>query len=109
LAGREANAKVLNAVAPRVAWLVGGSADLAPPNKSRMTFDGAGDFSATDRRDHRHEHLRRVGAAEGAAGQIRLHRREQRGTARTQLGLEHDTDTPGVTLETSETAETPAQ
>ena len=25
--------------------------------------------------------------------------------ARTQLGLEHDTDTPGVTLETSETAE----
>ena len=26
-------------------------------------------------------------------------------TARTQLGLEHDTDTPGVTLETSETAE----
>ena len=30
-------------------------------------------------------------------------------TARTQLGLKHDTDTPGVTLETSETAETPAQ
>ena len=26
-------------------------------------------------------------------------------TARTQLGLEHDADTPGVTLETSETAE----
>ena len=33
----------------RVPWLVGGSADLAPSNKSRMTFDGAGDFSATDR------------------------------------------------------------
>jgi hypothetical protein len=30
-------------------------------------------------------------------------------TARTQLGLEHDTDTPGVTLETSETSETIAQ
>ena len=30
-------------------WLVGGSADLAPSNKSRLTFDGAGDFSATDR------------------------------------------------------------
>ena len=33
----------------RVPWLVGGSADLAPSNKSRMTFDGAGDFSATER------------------------------------------------------------
>ena len=49
VAGRDANAKVLNAVAQRVPWLVGGSADLAPSNKSRMTFDGAGDFSATDR------------------------------------------------------------
>ena len=49
MAGRDANAKVLNAVAARVPWLVGGSADLAPSNKSRMTFDGAGDFSATDR------------------------------------------------------------
>ena len=49
VAGREANGKVLNAVAQRVPWLVGGSADLAPSNKSRMTFDGAGDFSATDR------------------------------------------------------------
>ena len=49
VAGRDANAKVLNAVAQRVPWLVGGSADLAPSNKSRMTFDGAGDFSATER------------------------------------------------------------
>jgi transketolase len=49
LAGRDANGKVLNAVAQRVPWLVGGSADLAPSNKSRLTFDGAGDFSADDR------------------------------------------------------------
>ena len=49
VAGRDANAKVLNAVAARVPWLVGGSADLAPSNKSRLTFDGAGDFSAIDR------------------------------------------------------------
>jgi transketolase len=49
VAGREANGKVLNAVAARVPWLIGGSADLAPSNKSRMTFEGAGDFSATDR------------------------------------------------------------
>jgi transketolase len=49
VAGRDANAKVLNAVAARVPWLVGGSADLAPSNKSRLTFDGAGDFSSTAR------------------------------------------------------------
>jgi transketolase len=49
LAGRDANGKALNAVAQRVPWLVGGSADLAPSNKSRLTFDGAGDFSADDR------------------------------------------------------------
>ena len=49
VAGRDANGKVLNAVAQRVPWLVGGSADLAPSNKSRLTFEGAGDFSADDR------------------------------------------------------------
>ena len=49
VAGRDANGKVLNAVAQRVPWLIGGSSDLAPSNKSRLTFDGAGDFSADDR------------------------------------------------------------
>jgi transketolase len=49
LAGRDANGKVLNVVAQRVPWLLGGSADLAPSNKSRLTFEGAGDFSAQDR------------------------------------------------------------
>jgi len=49
VAGRDANGKVLNAVAKRVPWLIGGSSDLAPSNKSRLTFDGAGDFSADDR------------------------------------------------------------
>jgi transketolase len=48
-AGRDASGKVLNAIAPRVPWLIGGSSDLAPSNKSRLTFDGAGDFSAEDR------------------------------------------------------------
>ncbi len=28
-------------------WLIGGSADLAPSTKTRLTFDGAGDFTAT--------------------------------------------------------------
>ena len=44
LAGRDASAKVLNAVAPHLPWLLGGSADLAPSTKTRLTFEGAGDF-----------------------------------------------------------------
>ncbi len=46
LAGRDASQRVLNALAQRVPWLLGGSADLAPSTKTRLTFDGAGDFSA---------------------------------------------------------------
>jgi transketolase len=46
LAGRDASAKVLNALAPNVPWLMGGSADLAPSTKTRLTFEGAGDFEA---------------------------------------------------------------
>jgi transketolase len=49
LAGRDAGGKALNAVAQRVPWLVGGSADLAPSNKSRLIFAGAGDFGVDDR------------------------------------------------------------
>ena len=49
VAGRDASGKALNAVAQRMPWLIGGSSDLAPSNKSRLTFDGAGDFSADDR------------------------------------------------------------
>jgi transketolase len=48
LAGREASALVLNAVAANVPWLVGGAADLAPSTKTRLAFDGAGDLSAGD-------------------------------------------------------------
>ena len=48
LAGRDASAVVLNAVAGRVPWLIGGSADLAPSTKTRLSFDGAGDFSSVD-------------------------------------------------------------
>ncbi len=44
LAGRQASAQVLNALAKHVPWLVGGSADLAPSTLTRLTFDGAGDF-----------------------------------------------------------------
>src|SRR5262249_42598669 len=41
---RDSSAKVLNAIAKKVPWLLGGSADLAPSTKTRLTFDGAGDF-----------------------------------------------------------------
>jgi transketolase len=46
LATREASGQVLNAVAQRIPWLIGGAADLAPSTKTRLTFDGTGDFSA---------------------------------------------------------------
>ncbi|QDL06773.1 transketolase [Brasilonema octagenarum UFV-E1] len=49
VSGRDASAKVLNAIAQQIPWLIGGSADLAPSTKTRLTFDGAGDFSAGDR------------------------------------------------------------
>jgi transketolase len=48
VAGRDASAKVLNAIARNVPWMVGGSADLAPSTKTRLTFDGAGDFTAAN-------------------------------------------------------------
>jgi transketolase len=46
LATRESSGKVLNAIAQHLPWLVGGAADLAPSTKTRMTFEGAGDFQA---------------------------------------------------------------
>ena len=48
MATREASGKVLNALAVRVPWLLGGSADLAPSNKTHLDFPGAGEFSAAD-------------------------------------------------------------
>lgn len=46
VATRDSSGKVLNAVAKNVPWLLGGSADLAPSTKTRLTFDGSGDFQA---------------------------------------------------------------
>ena len=48
LSGRDASATVLNAIAQHVPWLMGGAADLAPSTKTRLTFEGAGDFNASD-------------------------------------------------------------
>ncbi len=48
VATRSSSGQVLNAVAEAVPWVVGGSADLTPSTKTRLTFDDAGDFE----RDH---------------------------------------------------------
>jgi transketolase len=42
MASREASGKVLNAIAPRLPWLIGGAADLAPSTKTLV--EGGGDF-----------------------------------------------------------------
>jgi len=46
IAGRDASGKVLNVLAQNVPWLIGGSADLAPSNKTTLNYEGAGDFQA---------------------------------------------------------------
>lgn len=48
LATREASGRVLNAIAPKVPALIGGSADLAPSTKT--TIKDGGDFSASNYR-----------------------------------------------------------
>jgi transketolase len=44
IAGRDASGEVLNVLAQNIPWLLGGSADLGPSNKTTLKFDGAGDF-----------------------------------------------------------------
>ena len=44
VAGRDASSKLLNTLAQRIPWLIGGSADLWPSTRTRLTFEGAGDF-----------------------------------------------------------------
>jgi transketolase len=66
LAGRDTSGKVLNAIAQRVPWLVGGASDLAPSTKTRLTFEGAGDNSPANRAG-RNLHF---GVREHAAGAV---------------------------------------
>ena len=49
IASRDSSGQVLNAVAKNVPWLLGGAADLAPSTKTRLAFDGAGDFEPDNR------------------------------------------------------------
>ena len=46
IAGRDASGKVLNVLAQNIPWLLGGSADLGPSNKTTLTYEGAGSFQA---------------------------------------------------------------
>jgi transketolase len=66
LASRDSSGQVLNAVAQAVPWVLGGSADLAPSTKTRLTFGGAGDFQPDDR-SGRNLHL---GVREHAAAAV---------------------------------------
>ena len=66
LASRDSSAKVLNAIASHYPWLIGGAADLAPSTKTRLTFEGAGDFEA-DKYGGRNLHF---GIREHAMGAI---------------------------------------
>jgi transketolase len=49
IAGREASGKVLNVLAQNIPWVLGGSADLGPSNKTTLKYEGAGDFQADNR------------------------------------------------------------
>jgi transketolase len=46
IASRDSSGKVLNAIAKKHPWLIGGSADLSPSTKTRLTFEGAGEISS---------------------------------------------------------------
>src|ERR1700757_249746 len=49
IAGRDASAKALNVLAQSIPWFLGGSADLAPSNRTTLSFAGAGDLQADNR------------------------------------------------------------
>ena len=46
MASRVSSGKVLNQVGKNIPWMLGGSADLSPSNKSTLDFDNTGEFSA---------------------------------------------------------------
>ncbi|HXD89116.1 MAG TPA: transketolase [Urbifossiella sp.] len=50
LATRDSSGQVLNAIAKNVPWVVGGAADLNPSTKTFLKFEGAGVFTAENRK-----------------------------------------------------------
>jgi transketolase len=67
VAGRDANAKVLNAIAKRVPYLIGGSADLAPSTKTRLADTGDFQKGSWDGRNF-HFGIREFGMATSLNG-----------------------------------------
>jgi transketolase len=49
VSGRDASGAALNALAQNIPWMIGGSADLGPSNRTTLKFAGAGDFQAETR------------------------------------------------------------
>jgi transketolase len=66
IASRDSSSQVLNVLATKVPWLIGGSTDLGPSTKTRLNFDDAGDFS-TENTGGRNLHF---GIREHAMGAI---------------------------------------
>lgn len=54
IATREVSGKVLNAIAERMPWLIGGAADPAPSTKTYLNFKHAGDFQSPDKAGNYH-------------------------------------------------------
>ncbi len=65
LATRDSSQKVLNAIAQRLPWLLGGAADLAPSTKTALSFDGAGGSFGPENHGGRNLHF---GVREHAMG-----------------------------------------
>lgn len=49
MASRDSSGKVLNILAQNIPWLLGGASDLSPSTKTRLTFEGGGDFTSENR------------------------------------------------------------
>ena len=48
IATRDSSGKVLNAIAEKMPWLLGGAADLSPSTKTHLAFDFAGEFQPSE-------------------------------------------------------------
>ena len=70
MATREASGKVINAIAKRMPWLIGGAADLAPSTKTYLSFELAGSFQSPDKAGNYHGRNLHYGVREHAMGAI---------------------------------------
>jgi transketolase len=66
VATRASSGEVLNKIAARIPWLIGGAADLAPSTKTLLKFDGADSFEA----DTPHGRNMHYGVREHAMGAV---------------------------------------